>query len=94
MNDPFVRMRASELANRLVAEAGKDADAQVRLAFQLGLAREPMAADMTDASSFLVEQTVARQQQAGRISEETAQALALTDFCQMLFSFNEFMYVD
>ena len=94
LNDPFVRMRASELANRLVAEAGKDADAQVRLAFQLGLAREPMAADMTDASSFLVEQTVARQQQAGRISEETAQTLALTDFCQMLFSFNEFMYID
>jgi len=94
LNDPFVRLRSEEFSRRLRTEAGNGADAQIRLAFQLGLARQPATEELTDAQSFLIEQTVARRQRDGQLSEDAAKTLALTDFCQMLFSFNEFIYID
>ena len=94
LNDPFVRLRSEEFSRRLKTEAGNEADAQIRLALQLSLARQPAAAELTDAQAFLIEQTAARRQRDGQLSEDTAKTLALTDFCQMLFSFNEFIYVD
>ena len=94
LNDPFVRLRSSEFSRRLTAEAGNDVDAQIRLAFQLGLARQPTTVELADARSFLIEQSAARRQRDGQLSEDAAKTLALTDFCQMLFSFNEFIYID
>ena len=94
LNDPFVRLRSEEFSQRLRTEAGNDIDAQIRLAFQLGLARQPATEELTHARSFLIEQTAARRQRDGQLSEDTAKTQSLTDFCQMLFSFNEFIYVD
>ena len=94
LNDPFVRLRSEEFSRRLTVEAGKEEDAQIRLAFQLGLARQPATEELTDAQSFLSEQTAARRARDGQLSEAAAKALGLTDFCQMLFSFNEFIYID
>ncbi|MEJ7594095.1 MAG: DUF1553 domain-containing protein [Planctomycetaceae bacterium] len=93
LNDPFVRLRSEEFSRRLRTEAGNEADARIRLAFQLSLARQPAAAELTDAQAFLIEQTAARRRRDGQLSEDTAKTLA-ADFCQMLFSFNEFIYVD
>lgn len=94
LNDPFVRLRSEEFARRLTANAGDDADAQIRLAFQLGLARQPAPEELDDARSFLIAQTAARRQRDAQLSDDAAKSLALTDFCQMLFSFNEFIYID
>lgn len=90
LNDPFVRRRAEELSERLAKETGDDVDAQIRRAFELGLWREPSAEELADASSFLTEQTAARRER----KQEEAERLALTDFCQALFSLNEFVYID
>ena len=94
LNDPFVRLRSSELGRRLVREAGSNAEAQIRLAFQLGLARQPVNEELIISQSFLSEQATARKQRDDKLADDAATELALTDFCQMLFSFNEFIYID
>ena len=94
MNDPFVRLRATELAKRLRADVGDDADDQIRRAFQLGLARPPAGAEVAAAQSFLTDQTAARKSRDANMNDETARQLAMADFCQMVFSLNEFIYVD
>jgi len=92
LNDPFVRLRSTEFMQRLRREAGEDTESQLRLAFQLGLARQPSDLELLDAQQFLAHQTDARRE---RVDDEAdAKNLALNDFCQMLFSFNEFIYVD
>lgn len=94
LNDPFVRLRSEEFAQRLSREVGSDVNAQFRLAFQLGLARQPSDDELSVAQAFLTEQTAARRSHDTKLTGEAASTLALTDFCQMLFSFNEFIYVD
>ena len=90
LNDPFVRLRAKELAQRVETQAGGDVEAQVRHLFQLCLSREPNPGEVTDATTFLVAQTEARQQR----TEKDPATAALTDFCQSLFGLNEFIYID
>jgi hypothetical protein len=89
MNEPFVRLRAGDFARRLVAETGDQA-AQVEYAYRLALSRAPSPAER-DASIRFVEQQTGR-----RAAREAADArlLALTDFAQVLFGLNEFIYVD
>ena len=94
LNDPFVRLRAAELAKRLQADAGGEVELQIRLAFQLCLNREPAGGELATARSFISEQTNARQQRDAKQPAGAAQRLALTDFCQSLFGLNEFIYVD
>lgn len=94
LNDPFVRLRAGELARRLQREAGKESEAQVRRAFQWGLAREPAADELHAAQTFITAQSTARRQRDAKLSVEAARQLALSDFCQMLLALNEFIYID
>ena len=94
LNDPFVRLRATELAKRLQSDAGDDTDAQIRRAFQLSLARPPAEDELTSARSFLTAQIAARKARDSNANDETVRQLAMTDFCQMVFSLNEFIYVD
>ncbi len=83
LNDPFVRMRAEELAARLTNECGGDATAMVRRAFQLCLGREPARDELEDSAAFI------RDRMANKPSRQ-----ALADFCQSLFGLNEFIYID
>ncbi len=94
LNDPFVRLRAEELAGRLQAGAGPGADAQIQLAFQLCLGRAPAPDELTDARVFISAQIAARAQPAANQPTAAAQRLALIDFCQSLFGLNEFIYID
>lgn len=94
LNDPFVRLRSEEFAERLSRQAGSDKNAQIRLAFQIGLARQPGNDELKVAQTFLAEQSAARKVHDQKLTDDAAKTLALTDFCQMLFSFNEFIYVD
>ena len=94
LNDPFVRLRATELAKRLQTEVGDEAESQIRLAFRLGLNREPADGELATALAFVNEQTTARQKRDAKQPADAAQRLALTDFCQSLFGLNEFIYVD
>ena len=94
LNDSFVRLRSIELAQRLETQAGDDTQSQIRLAFQLGLARQPSSDEARDATTFLAEQAQARRARDEKLVATAAASLALIDFCQMLFACNEFIYVD
>lgn len=94
LNDPFVRLRSSEFARRISTQAGPELKAQVQLAFQLGLARQPTPNELSESISFLTEQSDARRERDSKLTAQVCNSLALVDFCQMLFAFNEFIYVD
>ncbi len=79
LNDPFVRARARDLAERVSREAGADMDCRVRRAYELALSRNPRLDEEKSAREFL--------------AKEGDQA-SLTDLCHVLFTLNEFLYVD
>jgi hypothetical protein len=94
LNDPFVRLRAKEFAGRLKVEAGGDPASQVRKAFLLAVGREPTTEELGDSTAFLASQAEARAKRDPTVPAEDARLLALTDFCQMMFALNEFIYID
>ena len=79
LNDPFVRTQATFFAKRCLAEAEHTPAAQVRRAYLLALSREPTEREAADAVAFLGES----------VNEQ-----AMTDLCHVLFTSNEFAYVD
>jgi hypothetical protein len=79
LNDPFVRTQATFFAKRCLAEAEPTPAARVRQAYLLALSREPTEREAADAAEFL-----------GGPSHEDS----LTDLCHVLFTSNEFAYVD
>src|SRR5204863_6420389 len=53
LNDPFVRARAMDFAERVGKEAGAEREAQVGLAWRLALGREPSAAELESGTAFI-----------------------------------------
>jgi hypothetical protein len=93
LNDAFVRTRAVEMAARLIGEGGDEASLANR-AFELALSRLPTASERSAAIEFVKSQTARRQaRDAGKAAAEV-RAAAVADFCQALFSTNEFLYID
>jgi hypothetical protein len=79
INDPSIRGCAIDLARRVAKDAGTDGEARVRRAFELVLGRPPRP-DELDASRALVARGDAHE--------------ALADFCHVLFTLNEFLYIN
>jgi hypothetical protein len=79
LNDPFVRTQAGYFAKRCLSEAERTPGAQVRHAYVLALSREPSERELQRATEFLGES----------VTED-----AMTDLCHVLFTSNEFAYVD
>lgn len=94
LNDPFVRLRAEELASRLAAEAGEDPVARIRRAFRLTLARDPDAEELVAVQAYITEQIDSRRQRDGSTPLEKISTTVWIDLCQSLFGLNEFLYVD
>lgn len=92
LNDKFVRARALDFARRVEHGAGSETAAQVRLAWQLALGREPSPAEQTAGAAFIEAQ--ARQRATRDTGQSGQRQLALADFCQAIFALNEFIYVD
>ena len=90
LNDPFVRLRASDLAKRIRDLVGDKRGAQVNLAFLLALSREPEHEERLHAIRFIEQQVEVRRQRG----ESNGELVALTDFCHSLYGLNEFIYVD
>ena len=88
------------LAERLELEAPDEPAAQVQLAWQLVYSRQPNHDEIEMARQFLHDQTAIFSTQPGyQPSQEatparTPEQETLAVFCQMLFSSNEFLYVD
>ena len=90
LNDAFVRQRAVEFADRLL-QSQQEGDAElVRSAFAIALGRAPTVSEESACIEFLSSRVAAR---AAR-KEEHARLQATADFCQTVFSLNEFLYVD
>jgi hypothetical protein len=91
LNDGQIRQRARDCARRILADVAGDEHKAVARAYALTLGRPPRPEEAEAAERFLGERTEARKQ---RDKAEEARQLALADFCQVLFSLNEFLYVD
>ena len=79
LNDPFVRARAHDFAERIAKESGDNLDRRIQRAYELALSRSPKDDERKSARAFL--------------SENAGHEL-LADFCHVLFTLNEFIYVD
>lgn len=82
LNDPFVRNQARLFAERLRSEAGDGVEARVDHAVWLALGRAPTPDERLDLIDHLRED-----------SQELADQ-RLIDLCHLLFTLNEFIYVD
>ncbi|PYI80204.1 MAG: hypothetical protein DME26_22030 [Verrucomicrobia bacterium] len=86
LNSDFVRTRSNALAHRLIQETGAGGRDRCVLAFQLTLGRPPGDAELAAATEFL-------ESQMAHYPEKTEEKV-WTDFCQMLFASNAFLYVE
>jgi hypothetical protein len=94
LNDPFVRARAGDFANGLLKEGGDDPARCVERAYRLALSRAPNDGEKTAGVAFLNRQNRDRAARDLKTPAADARRLALTDYCQVLFGLNEFIYVD
>lgn len=84
LNSPYIRKRSEALVARLQAEAGSDAAARIRRAYEVLFQREPTADELTLGLEF-VSSTAA--------DGATADAL-WREFAQVLLASNELLFVD
>ncbi len=100
MNSDFVVQQSTIFARRVRKEAGDDLRAQVRQAWELALCELPSDQQINQAISFIDQQTknLSSSPEAKKLAAndktKTPELLALSSFCQMLFSSNRFLYVD
>ena len=99
MNSELLRNSSRYMAGRIIDSVGADPAAQVRSAYRTALARDPSAAERTDALATLEElarawrrrldEEVPMEPRAGR-----ARWLALATLCHTLLNSAEFLYID
>lgn len=94
MNDPFVRTVATEFAERLIRENEADLTHEIKHGYRLALARLPSDDELASATQFVIMQRMERKRRNAQADDATIQRQSLADFCQVLFSLNEFLYVD
>ncbi len=103
MNNSISLRQAEQFAARVAHQAGTDAAAQVRLAWQTALARHATPAQLERSLKFLEVQTQLALERAAELSPDEASQVrfasepelqALANLCQFLFSSNAFLYVD
>jgi hypothetical protein len=93
MNSEFVLQQAGYFAKRVRAEAAEDPARQIQVAWQLAFGREPLEAEIVRATSFLAAQAQPIEG-APAPAEGAVSSDPLVNLCQVLFSSNEFLYVE
>jgi hypothetical protein len=94
LNDPFVRSRSTDFSARLTKECGEDSAKCVERAYLLSFGRAPTKQESADGISFLATQERDRATRQPKSASTEIRRLVLTDYCQVLFGLNEFLYVD
>ena len=94
LNDAFFRARSADFARRLLAEGGTKPDGWVDCGFRLVASRPPNDGERAACVEFIRRQMERRGSREASQAPEAIRMHALTDFCQTLFSLNEFIYVD
>jgi mono/diheme cytochrome c family protein len=90
MNNPLVRNCADNFAKRISPPGEKSVPEVVRAGYAIALGRGPSEQELSNSVNFIQEQTAAYEKDG----KANARQLALGDFCQVLVSVNEFMYID
>jgi hypothetical protein len=86
LNSPFMLNQAQAFAARLQKEAGDDAAARIRLAFQLAFSREPTDAELQLGVDYV---------SASDAEDQPQNALSRWErYAQILLASNEFLYID
>jgi hypothetical protein len=98
MNSDFVLAAARQLADRLKSAAGAEADARIRLGWQLLFARPPREQELASARQFIRDEidrlTAVADATADTKQKPDPEQWAWTAFCQALLGSNEFLYID
>ncbi len=94
LNDTFLRDRAVDLGRRLLAEGGSTPEGWVTRGFELAVSRAPSDAERAASVQFLEAQLNRRSARDKSPSSDESRLRAVADFAQVLFSLNEFIYVD
>jgi hypothetical protein len=93
LNDAFVRARSIDFAKRLVQERDDD-EYLVDRSFQLALARSPTTGERAASLEFIKAQVSNRRARDSSQPATETRLAAIADYCQAIFSLNEFVYVD
>lgn len=94
LNDPFLRDRATDFARRLLAVDRTKLDVWVEQSFRLAFSRLPTHTEHEASLQFLQSQLDRRMEREKTQPVEELRLQSLADYCQTLFSLNEFIYVD
>jgi cytochrome c553 len=90
MNNVHVRSWARSLGKQLLPAAEKSTADAVREGYLRALARQPDDAELQQITAFIDAQIASYE----AAKKPSARELAMADFAQVLFSLNEFIYVD
>jgi len=88
MNSNIVRGYADALAIKVLKDAGTGVEEQVNRAYQLVLSRNAKPLELKEGIEFI------KEQEGFYKADKKPESLALADFCQALFSLNEFVFLD
>ncbi|MCC7085125.1 MAG: PSD1 domain-containing protein [Pirellulales bacterium] len=92
LNNPQVQGYARAFAERLRSAADDSIANAVRRGYEIAFSRLPTDSEQSVAIEYLAEQT--KELIAAGKQEDEALLASLTNFCQALFSLNEFIYVE
>jgi len=88
MNSPFIRKLAEDFAKRVRPDDQKKLEQLVDEVYAIALSRKPRPEEQQKMLEFIHYQTESYGE------NPQASALALADFCQLIFCMNEFIFVD
>ncbi len=92
LNDVFVREQAGQFAKRVQNEL--DTPSRIAVVYRLSLGRRPHDKEALVAAEYVAQRTAERMRRDASLGENNAAHLAWTDLCHVMFSLNEFAYVD
>jgi len=88
LNNDFVVQQSKAFAERVLRLAGPEQERQVRVAFRIGLSREPTSKELEENMAFL------NRQMAAEVKSSSPALEALTDLCDIILNLNEFVYIN
>jgi hypothetical protein len=93
LNNEFMLIQASHLAQRVLKQAGSNPQEQVKAVYRIAFSREPTPTEMDSNVAFLKKQREYEMNGGSALSEDKAALAALTDLAHVTLNLNEFAYI-
>ena len=90
LNNQQIIERAGAFAERLLAPEGVTTEEAIRRGYLRALGRVPDETELAESAAFIQRAT----DSYAEAGNQNAARAAMSDFCQVLFSLNEFIYID